>query len=170
MYEWSRIVWRVMKPRMRAAVHLGIFHEDLEVVGAVAALEAEASWEPDGGRTMSSWVYLNVEFAIRNHLAKVGREFARELSDDDMDTYPTGGQRRLSEDPETRVLVSEALGYLQARLTQSEWWLLWMFHGEGYSCKEMAKELGLSYGRIRNKLSEARQHAVTILEPEARCL
>lgn len=154
MYEWSRIVWQVMKPRRRAAAHLGISHSELESIGAMAALEAEISWEPDGGRSMSSWVWLNVEYAIRKRLAKVAREFAEE----DMDAWVCEDQ-----DLETRVLVSEALVYLQAQLSHAEWWLLWMFHGEGYSAKELSKELQLSYGTVRNQLCAARNHAMTIL-------
>lgn len=160
MYEWVRIVWKVMKPRLRAASHLGISREELESIGAMAALEAELSWEPEGGRVLSSWVYMHVEFAIRKRLAKVAREFA----DDEMDGWVESGDQ----DPETRVLVAEALAYLQAQLTQAEWWLLWMFHGEGYSAKDLSKKLGLSHGTVRNQLSAARRHAVTILELEAR--
>lgn len=187
MYEWFPIVWSVMKPRLRAASHLGISREDLEGVGSMAALEAEVSWEPDGGRALSSWVYMNVEFAIRKQMSKVAREFAvvltsAELVDDCRQEYWTGspfrpttalragkrwnGHNLPDEDPETGILVAEALSYLQARLTQAEWWLLCMFHGEGYSAKELSKQLGLSYGTVRNKLSAARHHAVTILEPE----
>jgi RNA polymerase sigma factor (sigma-70 family) len=159
-YEYTRIVRSVIGPRLRAAAYLGIPCEELESLGALAALEAAASWDPRSGRKLSSWIYRSVEYAIRKRLTKIAREFA----DDEMDAWVESSDQ----DPETRVLVSEALGYLQARLTQAEWWLLWMFHGEGYSCREMSKKLDLAYGTVRNRLSEARRHAMTILAPDAR--
>jgi len=155
MHEWSRVVWAVLRPRYRAARRLGLHRDELESLAGMAAVEAELSWVPDGGRSLSSWVYLCVEFAVRKRLAKVAREFA----DDEMDEWVMDPD----EGPEARVVVSEALVYLQARLTQAEWWLLWMYHGEGYSAKELSKQLGLAYGTVRNQLSAARRNAMTIL-------
>lgn len=156
MQAWSRIVWKVLAPRMRSAAHLGISKDELEGLGNLAAAEAELSWEPDGGRCLSSWVYMNVEFTIRRRMAKVAREFA----DDEMEDWVMTPEA----DPGARVVVAEALVYLQARLTQAEWWLLWMYHGEGYTAKELAKKLGLAYGTVRNQLSAARRHAMTLLD------
>ena len=160
MFAWSGLINAILAPRLRAASYLGISGEELQSLAAVTALEAELSWEPDGGRSITSWVWLHVEFVVRRRLARAAREFARESADEEIGEWATAD----GEDPETAVLVSEALTYLQAELSQADWWLLWMFHGQGYSAKELAAKLSVSYGRLRNKLSAARQRAVTILE------
>lgn len=150
-----------MFPRARAAGYLGIGVEELESLGVVAAVEAEASWRPDGGRSLASWVYLHVDWAIRRRMSRIAREFAEEdLEELAEDPSP---------DPETRVLVSEALQYLRARLSQSQWWLLWMFHGEGYTAKELSIELGVSHGTVRNKIVQARKKAMTLLRGGTEC-
>lgn len=161
MHAWTRIVQAIVAPRARAASYLGIGVEELESLGAVAAVEAELSWDPTGGRSLSSWVYLNVEWVIRRRMARIAREFA----DEDLDEWAEDPDP----DPEARTIVWEALGYLQAQLSGAQWWLLWMFHGQGYTSQELASRLGLADGTVRNRLSDARKKAMTLLADREEC-
>lgn len=160
--EMVLLVRSIAYRRAHAASYLGIPVDELISVGVVAALEAEQTWNPRRGRTLTSWVYIRAQWAIQDRLGKVAREFH------DLDGWESDCPDLQSMGVETRVLISEALEYLQAELTRAEWWLLWMYHGQGYSARDLSAAVGLSYGTVRNNLSKARARAVTILGAEKR--
>lgn len=153
-WKWDLIVWSVVRPRTRAAAYLGIPFEELDQVGRLAAVEAERSWDPAGGRSLSSWVYLQVGFALGKYLRQMGRR----MTDDD-----EPGEDQES-DLEAAVLVRSALDYLQARLQPGEWNLLWMRHVEGRDIAEIAEHCGIQQGAAKVRLHRAKTQAVTILE------
>jgi DNA-directed RNA polymerase specialized sigma24 family protein len=141
---------------MSEAAKLCLEYDELMSVGLEAAVAAENSWiSYPQGKSLSSWVYLKVGYAIQKELFKTARWLTDEESDDWPDYCST---------PETRMVVSDALKYLEAKLTKAEWWLLLMYYGEGYTPRELSEKLHLSYGRVRNKLSETRFRAVTLLQ------
>jgi DNA-directed RNA polymerase specialized sigma24 family protein len=129
----------------------GLPPEELMSVGRVAAMEAERSWEPGGGRSLSSWIYLNVEVSVRRALVSAGRYAAEE--DEPADHEP---------EPEARYLIREALDYLEARLPREDWVLLWLHHAEGQNCSELAHTWGIGHAAMRQRISRARRKAVTL--------
>ena len=151
-WKWDLIVWSVVRSRTKAAAYLGIPFEELDQVGRLAAFEAEQSWDQSRGRSLSSWVYLQVGFALGKYLRQMGRR----MVDDD--------EPGEDQDLEASVLVKSALGYLQAKLQPGEWNLLWMRHVEGRDITEIAEHCGIQQGAAKVRLHRAKTQAVTILE------
>jgi len=120
-------------------------------VGLTAAVEAEAEWLADGGRSLSSWVYLCVEIAVRKALIAAGRYAAEEEEEPEEEIAP-----------DARYLIREALDYLEARMPREDWVLLWLHHAEGWNCNELAKNWGIGPMAMRKKISRARRKAVTL--------
>jgi DNA-directed RNA polymerase specialized sigma24 family protein len=119
-------------------------------IGRCAAYEAELSWEPEGGRSLKSWVALNVQFDVQRALVKSGQEMASDIEPPD------------EEDLETVILVHEALDYLRAKLRDEEWTALWLYHAEGWTCAEMGKKMGISTHGVHCLLSRTRKKAERI--------
>jgi DNA-directed RNA polymerase specialized sigma24 family protein len=150
-YQWDRIVGAIVWGRSRAAMVFGLPPEELKAIGRAAAVEADRSWRSDGGRKRDSWVYLNVEIAVRRALTEAGR-YASEY-----DPYLCE-----PDDVETRCLIREALNYLEARLPRDDWVMLWLNHAEGRNCAELAGLWGISHAAMRQRISRARIKAVTL--------
>jgi DNA-directed RNA polymerase specialized sigma24 family protein len=149
---WDKVISAIVYPRLRAADYLAVGADELCAVGQLAALEAERTWRPEGGRSRSSWVWFKVEKAIQTALARAGRDLASDTADWGAD-----------DDFEPALEIRAALSYLQARLDPLDYRLLWLFHAEGWSAREISGQEGLAYGTIRNRLSQARNYAMTIL-------
>lgn len=128
-------------------------------IGRMAAFQAESSWRADGGRKLSSWVYLQVEAAVRRALVDAGR-FATEY--DEFDLVEPDLVVQNEPDAEARFLVREALNYLEAHLPSADWMLLWLHHVEGCNCRELAARQGRTHQAMRKKMERVRNRAVTL--------
>lgn len=158
-YRWDRIIGKIVYGRIHSAAFLAITPEDLKSIGRLAAVEAEFDWDPEGGRSLSSWVYLNVEYEINKALAKGVRHLV-----EDTESWTDEAAEQL----ESSFLVRESLEYFQAALTNEEWSLLWLHHAEGYTCAELADKCGIKSGALRKRMWASRKKAVTLFEKRAR--
>lgn len=149
---WDKIIWSIINPRLRGAVYLGLSREELKAVADLAALEAEQTWRADGGAQLSTWVYRRVQSRVMDAMAAAAKLVAEDVEYSGSD-----------DDAEARLLVCDALEFLQARLDPDDWRLLWLRHAEGYSGQELAVMWGLTYGSLRGKLHTAKNRALTIL-------
>jgi len=156
-YAWDRIIGSIVYKRVRAASRLGVTLEDLMSIGRMSALEAESSWDPEGGRTMSSWIYLQVNWDIARTLERAGREMFFELPDTDAEYDAL----------DAAMLIRESLDYLKAHLSDPDWSILWLRHAEGRSPAELVKMLNSSSRAIEKRLERAKNRAVGILTAHA---
>lgn len=155
MYEWDRVIAAVVRKRERSGAMVGMSHQEMMAIARASAFQAAESWDPEGGRSLSSWVYLQAEYDLLNALRKEGRRFAVQLAED----MPADDD----DDLDSVMLVSEALGYLQAHLSSPEFALLWLAHAEGWTMREIAESYGLKVEAVRQRISRARRKSVTIL-------
>lgn len=157
-YQWDRIIGSIVGPRVRVAEHLGSDRDDLLQVGRLAALEAEASWTPSGGRSLPSWVYYMVACTVRDYL--------RGLSTRVMSEYEEGrlvGALPLEYESDARAVARNALDLLRASLPEPMWAALWLRHAEGADVDELAQHFGTTNTAIRQRLTYARTRSLTIL-------
>lgn len=155
-YQWDRIIGSIVGPRVRVAEHLGSDRDDLLQVGRVAALEAEASWTPEGGRSLPSWVYYRVACAVRDYLRGLGTRVMSAYADDVL-VGP------LDYGSDARAIARNALDVLRASLPEPMWAALWLRHAEGAELDEVAQYFGVSHAAIRQRLTYARNRSLTIL-------
>ena len=154
-YEWERMIGSIVFRRARSALRLGVSTDDLLSVGRLAAIEAVESWEPEGGRTLASWVYLPVEFDVMRVIRRAAKELAADSHDWEYDDD--------SQDLDAVVLLRRSLGHLRARLPSLDWAMLWLAHAEGWSCAEIARDYDMTATAVWQRLSRARRKAVRIL-------
>jgi len=157
MMEWDRLIGSEICRVKRAAALLGVSEDDLMAVGRSSALSAEESWDDEGGRSLSSWVWLQVHYDVGKVLERHGRMLAHDTE------YEAATDDELPPDPDTVVLVGRALTYLQAHLHSLEWTLLWLRHAEGWTSSEIADELGITTVAARIKLHRAARKSETLL-------
>ena len=155
-YEFEQIISSIAYGRARAAESIGVSVDEMKAVGRLAAFEANESWEPDGGRTLTSWVWLNVQWDIGRQLHREAAQFAEQLGDDD----PPDDD---GEDFDTVIMVRRALDYLRAELSNPDWTMLWLLHAEGRTYSEIAGDLGITPECCRQRAHRASRKAVTIL-------
>jgi RNA polymerase sigma factor (sigma-70 family) len=155
MYEYDSIINWIVCSRSVVAEQIGMHRDELMAVGRLSAVQAVDSWEPDGGRTLASWVRLNVRWDICSAIYHESVRFARELRDEDYEIDEG--------DLDTAVLVRQSLDLLQAKLSSLDWTILWMAYAEGRKYSEIADDLGISGVAMRQKMSRARKKVVTIL-------
>lgn len=158
-YEWDRTVGAVVWGRARAGLLFGLPLEELMNIGRMAAHLSEKSWDPCGARSKHGWIRDHIEYEVRKALIAAGRYAVEEdeLGDDSV----------VIDDIEARCLVSESLGYLQARLASAEWVLLWLKHAEGWSHRELGEKWGITEASMKDKLHRLKNKALTILEKAA---
>lgn len=154
-YPWDRLVGSIVWPRARASALFGLPPEELMQVGRLAAWEAVGSWDRSGARTLPSWIYLHVVFAVNRALAEAGRHAAE---DGDADPFDDDEE----EDLDARYLICEALEYMEARLPREDWVLLWLHHAEGWTCCELAERWGIKPNAMRQRIFKAKRRAVTL--------
>lgn len=157
-YRWDPIIRSIAHKRASVADNLGIDIDEMLAVGRVAARDAEESWDPEGGRSLRSWIYLQVDWDLGDLFRREVRQLAEELNDEEL----------LDDlDVETVVLVRQALECLQAHLPRLDFVVLWLAHAEGWTCREIAEAYGLRINAVEQKLSRARKKAVRILRPDS---
>jgi RNA polymerase sigma factor (sigma-70 family) len=66
--KWDRYVWGIV---MKFPLHDPLLTpEDLHSAGALALLEAHASWDPKGGASLKAWIGRKVTWAIKDLLRR----------------------------------------------------------------------------------------------------
>ena len=158
-YCWDSVIGSIVYPRLASAVRFGVTRDDLFSVGRVAAVEAERSWSTDGGRSLRSWVYLNVSWGIADYLKhEFSRNSAEFCNGDLVDMLPSDSQG-----VDSTVLISQALDFLRAELSDSDWSVLWLRHAEGCSVSDIAADLGLNRRETYEKLRTAKNKSHKIM-------
>ena len=153
-FEWEGLVRSLSSKWAGSMAELGVSYEELLALGRLAAIEAEGSWDPSGGRFLSSWVWILIEYRFKGHARNYrGARWA-----------PYQDSDHLVEDHWSVVVAREALSLLRARLPEREWADLWLFYVEGRSCREIGALSGRSEGAVQKKMSVARKRSVRILE------
>jgi DNA-directed RNA polymerase specialized sigma24 family protein len=160
-YRWDRVIGSIVAGRTRAAALLGVELDDLMAAGRMSAHAAEESWDPEGGRTVASWVWLQVNYDLGKLLERAGRQL--DCTDPGGDEVDASTVIAVEVDASTVIAVKRALDYLQARLPSLEWTMLWMRHAEGWQSREIAEQLGLSPNAARIKMCRLRKKSETIL-------
>lgn len=155
IYRWDSVIFHLAGRRSRSASYLGLAFEDLVSVGREAAIRAQQTWQPGGAR-LSAWIYLRVSGEMTDEM----RRAARQLRDDPDGWDPDD---ELGEEFSGLVEIRRSLHYLQARLPEEDWAILWLRHAEDWAPREIADAWGLSAKTIRNRLTDARKRAGTIL-------
>lgn len=155
-YKWECMIGSIVFSRSRLADWIGMGLDDLLSIARVAAVKAESTWDPEDGRSLSSWVYLKAQYAVRSAIRRQFMYHSRHQ-----------GQpgRCASKDPgiEAVVVIRSSLGHLQAKLPNLDWAVLWLTHAEGRSSSEIAADYDMTELAVRKRLSRARKKAVTIL-------
>jgi len=151
--QWDKIIGSLVASKARPALYLGVSSDELMQVGREAALRAERTWLADGGRSLDSWVWLQVRGAVGHFLSRVGRGMH-----DPLDWDPV-----CETDIERQTSIAEALEFLEAHLPTPDWQLLWDLHANGLQLSEIAKQNGILLGAAKVRAHRARNRAVTIL-------
>lgn len=149
--ERTKLCSSVIRRRWTAARALGCDEDAVREVVLTAVVEAEHSWDPEGGRTLFSWAWISAEWEV----TKLLRHQVTVLR------FPLGSLPPA--DPEPGILVRNALSYLQARLPDLAWQWLWMRHAEGYGLDEMAARCGLHRDTMTRKMKKIECEARRIL-------
>lgn len=123
-------------------------------------------WDPDGGRTLRSWVSLIAEGHVYNALRDQGRRPVLEQvdeDDDDWDQNPSAGAS-----PERRYAAREILllifDWLSTETSSSNWQIFDLAYGEGKEVAEIAEITGLSSEVVYQRLSRLRKKARQLYE------
>jgi hypothetical protein len=127
--------------------------DDLRSVVLLAVVEAEQSYDPEGGRTLFAWVWINAEWAASKFLR---HEAYRS---------PHAGGEVVDAvyDPTTTILVRNAMEYLRAKLGSADWALLWLRRAEGHRLDTLARQAGILPCSMSTKISEIERQAAKIL-------
>jgi RNA polymerase sigma factor (sigma-70 family) len=151
----ERLISAILRRYRLSAERVGLAPDDLRSIGRIAAIEAESSWRATGGRSLSSWIYLAIEYRFRDAINKAACEIALDLedwiADDDAAIDVT-------------LTVRQSLQSLRAYLPEPQWALLWLRYAEGWTCAELAQQRGVSSEAIWQQLCRARKKSVRFLE------
>jgi hypothetical protein len=126
--------------------------DDLRSVVLLAVVEAEESYDPEGGRSLFSWVWINAEWAA-SHFLRTTSYQSQWVAED-----------RPSEDPTTVIVVRNALNYLRAKLDSADWTLLWLRRAEGHRVDDLARRVGILPCSMSTKISEIERRSAKILK------
>lgn len=151
-YEWDRMISSIIYGRVRSAYRLGITIDDLRSGGRLSAVEAERTWRPDGGRSLSSWIFMHVCWGVGAMLRDAAHQFADALAEEDHES---------DFDLDSVYLIREAIGYLRADLADSDWELIWLHCAEGRTSAEISAECGIGHAAVRKRIERIRKRAVT---------
>lgn len=151
--RWSRVIDHAVYRRGYAGEALGISREELKSIGWEAALKAERDWDPEAGRSLDSWVYLNVEYDLTTALDWAARH-PTALWDPDESPAP---QPSL----DSAAGVRRAVALLRAQVSAEHWQVL-SADAQGYTSDEIAAQLRISPMAVRHRLSKARIFSGTI--------
>jgi DNA-directed RNA polymerase specialized sigma24 family protein len=154
-YRWDRVIGSIVAGRKQAAALLGVGMDDLMNAGRLSAHAAEDSWDPEGGRTIASWVWLQVNYDLGKVLERAGRQLGTDCE------YAAAIDDEVEVD--SVITIRRALDYLKAHLPSLDWTMLWLRHAEGWKGPEIAKKLGLTPDALRLRLSRARRKSDTLL-------
>jgi len=157
VYKWDPVIEAVIRLRIRSAASVGVPYTDLLAIGRLSAVQAEQDWDPEGGRSLSSWVYLQCVWDVQDVLRKEAKALV--LCDADVDSIPVDATDYL----DSCVLVRQALTHLQAKLPSAQWTLLWTAYASGRSRPEIAASFGINTTALRQRLAKTRKKAVTLL-------
>jgi DNA-directed RNA polymerase specialized sigma24 family protein len=150
-WVWEGLVRSIVMPRSGIADRLGVGVEDLLAGARLAAVEADLSWDPQGGRSRSSWVYLEVGYYVSTALSR-----AQPLA-------PFIDVRHAT-DTEKQLQARQVLQTLAAHLAVADWDLLWSHYVRGVSALQLAQEQGVSHGAMRVRICRVRKTAVTLAQ------
>lgn len=154
IYEYERLISAQVAKRVRSAALVGLSVDEMMAVGRLASVEAVDSWDPDGGRSLDSWVWLNVQWDLSESMRQAVRQFTEELHSEHQDE---------EYDLDTVITIRQAMDILKAELPDPQWSILWLHHAEGRSCRDISADLGISQPATWQQLSRLRRKAVRIL-------
>ena len=136
---------------LRSAAERGMGLEDLAQAGALGALKAARSYDPDKGKTYLSWATRR----IRDEMAALCRRPAHQSLDEGGAEAADGG----APDPDKAIEAAQAMKGLPLR----ERGLLAAHFGIGTGCAAtnavLAGRMGLSPGRVNQLLNQALSRA-----------
>ncbi len=156
----------VMKIAAKVAYHTpaNVSGEELENVGLYAAVAASKRFDPSRGTTMNTflsrrvWGAMMDELREIDHISRLGRTRAKisgkalplllsmETSPHHM--VPTTIRDRSMKDPSTDPHSRELLDWLFKKIGDRLGWILWKYHIENYTLKEVGRFLHLSESRV----------------------
>ena len=156
LHQYERVLNSLVNAACDRAARVGVGRDELLSAALCSATQAEERWDPERGRSLPSWIWINVKFDLGKLIAKEERAFALQLRLD----------RDLGEPPdefEANCLMRDALRYLRARLAHPDWTALWMRLAEGHSCAEIADACGITLSAARKRVERSRRRAVAVL-------
>ena len=107
-YRWDKIVGSIAYGRALAGVHVGLSLDELMAEGRLAAEEASRTWSPVGGRSLDSWIWMKVYYALTNALIQAGKHLVEEPTDP-QDPDPPGRAEHRTGDEQDSVAAGVAL-------------------------------------------------------------
>jgi DNA-directed RNA polymerase specialized sigma24 family protein len=157
-YQWDRVVASIAYGRARAASRLGLSIDDLMSAGRMAAFQAEQTWDPGRGTKLSSWIYAKVSFALSDtlHRGCVAANAKEAVANEPAAAFEEAKQ-------DTVMMLRNAITYLRAELSDSDWTMLWLRYAEGYQPAELARMYGMTLDAVKSKTYRAATRAVTKL-------
>lgn len=133
-------------------------YEELVSDGNLALMQAVASYDPDKGTALSSWIYTYVNLALKRRTRRTRKNgeavsdhdsrWAR-LSSLDEVTEATGFTPADDSRPDAPVINGEALAHALAGLPPLDRAAYILWHRDGKTKAEIAELLGCSFGHVK---------------------